>query len=58
MDINAAADMKTTIRKKEPWSTPVLTIYGPLKKLTGQFKEFGGTDGFTFMGDPIGNAGS
>ena len=56
MAINSAPDMKATIHKKEAWTAPVLTIYGSLEKLTGQNKVFGGDDGFTYMGTPIGNA--
>jgi hypothetical protein len=39
----------------EAYETPQLVEIGTLHELTLQDKDFGGDDGFTFMGAAIGN---
>ena len=43
-----------TVLQKRPYTTPVLTAHGTLEELTKTEKQFGASDGFTFMGQPIG----
>ena len=45
-----------TVLQKRPYTTPVLTAHGTLEDLTTQTteKKFGASDGFTFLGQPIG----
>ena len=44
-----------TVLQKRPYTTPVLTAHGTLEELTKTTeKKFGASDGFTFMGQPIG----
>jgi hypothetical protein len=40
---------------KKDWSSPELTVYGTIDRITGDctLKKFGATDGFTFQGTPI-----
>lgn len=41
---------------KKVWTTPQLTVHGPVEKLTGQtIKQFGAADGYTYEGVPIGD---
>jgi hypothetical protein len=50
MDHNAA-------RAKKPYARPEVVELGTVSELTLQIdKELGGSDGFTFQGDPIRNA--
>lgn len=47
---------KQEVAKKKSWDAPALTVYGSLAEITGQDKQYGGDDGYTFMGQPIQNA--
>lgn len=39
--------------QKKTWSTPILTAFGSVEKLTLKNKTSGVSDGFTFNGVPI-----
>jgi hypothetical protein len=44
-------------KQPEKYSPPKLLVIGSLAALTQtQYKQFNSSDGFTFMGSPIGNA--
>jgi len=51
--------MDTRGPRQIAYEAPRLTVLGSLHALTElQDKKYASTDGFTFMGDPIGNASS
>lgn len=42
------------VQPKKNWAMPQLVAYGTVEKITqGCDKNFGGSDGFTFLGTPI-----
>jgi hypothetical protein len=42
---------------RKSYQPPALVALGPVSKLTATIvKQFGSSDGFTYMGTPIGNA--
>lgn len=42
---------------KPKFEAPVLKEIGTVRELTLQAKNFGSSDGFTFLGQPIGTSG-
>lgn len=42
------------VQSKKDWTMPMLVVYGSVDKITqGCDKNYGGSDGFTFLGTPI-----
>lgn len=45
-------------KTKQIWVKPVLTVHGNMEQITGQVKQFGASDGYTYNGVNIGDIGS